>query len=643
MLQAIVHHGFIKETIEYFATISGPNLDKRFFFEQTQNGGHHKVRYFAGGSEVVLSDNRVEFTGNGGIFGEYMFGGHLPVQDLLNDEVVNRLVLFGTIYERDRHELSFTNQTSGAETYENIFFNGNAVSNYLFFIDDRGLTKSTVERQERTLRAIGKLLKRSRKVGRGKFLDLASEIIETLGEPQSTIFLVRIIHRMHQQFYNASRDAYLARRGSLEDITRLIEADLGPDFIDSYQRERIQIDVIYHHRENQDLIDEYKRVLAQSISRKLTHSERARLMRLRTLSLRNEVPLSIFDMLEEIVLQEEGGAKLPASEEPDFIQSTREILEGFLLGKTISRKLSSSDMLQLMENKQKAAANRDQTFEEILLDTGRLIDESARDDEDFERMESFSELITFFDRFDHTSTLVNKLAFMDDVEFTGEQVRSLLGNMHEFEKLRRGLFQQLFIEPVLANEYTLSFGRRKLYSLMIGLMSIDSNEASLSDVVAEIRQINIQERAYFGLYRVARKRMASFYLELNTVEGRETFRREIAAEVDRDPDLRPVKSAIDDELLDNVITKIRLEAFYINQMLPKIIDERDSRLRNDFLVNSGLDRFQVEELETEYFELRSYPPQLLQAIREGLIVAEEQEIEGGARNESPHPFLDSTF
>lgn len=625
MLQAIVHHGFIKETIEYFAAVSGPNLDKRFFFEQTQEGGKPKVRYFAGGSEVVLTENRVHFSGNGGIFGEYMFGGHLPVQDLLNDEVVNRLVLFGTIYDRETRELSFTNQTSGSESYEDVFFHGNAVSNYFFFIDDRGLTKSVSERQERTLRGIGKLLKRSRKVGQGKFLDLGSEIIETLGEPDSTIFLVRVIHRMHQQFYNASREAYLARRGSLEDITRLIEADLGPDFIDSYQRERIQIDVIYHHKENQELIDEYKRVLAQSSSRKLTPSERARLMRLRTLSLRNEVPLSIFDMLEEIVLQEEGGAKLSPSEEPDYIQSTREILEGFLLGKTINRRLSSNDTLQLMENKQKAAANRDQTFEEILLETGRLIDESAREDEDFERMESFGELITFFDRFDHTSTLVNKLAFMDDVEFTGEQIRSLLGNMHEFEKLRRGLFQQLFIEPVLANEYTLSFGRRKLYSLMIGLMAIDSNEASLNDVVEEIRQINLQERAYFGLYRVARKRMSSFYLELNTAEGRETFRREITSEVDRDPELRGIKSQIDEELLENVITKIRLEAFYINQMLPKIIEEQDSRLRNDFLLNSGLDRFQVEELESEYFELRNYSPHLLHSIREGSTGAAQEE------------------
>lgn len=618
MLQSIVHHGFIKDTIEYFATVSGPSLDKRFFFEQTEDRSGRKVRYFAGGSQIVLADGQVEFIGNGGLFGEYMFGGHFPVQDLLNEEAVNRLVLYGTVYDREKKELSFTNQTAGRETYENLFFNGNAVANYFFFIDDRGLTKSVVDRQERTLRAIGRLLKRTKKAGIGRFLDLAQEMRETLNEPDSTVYLVRVIHRMHQQFHNACRDAYLRKRGSLEDMTHLIEADLGSDFIDSYQRERIQIDVIYHHPENQELIDEYKRVLAIGTERPLTPSERARLMRLRTLSLRNEVPLSMFDMLEEIVLKEEAALHIQELGEPEYIQETRAILEGFLLGRSIHKRLSPSDTLTLMVNKQKAAANRDQRFEEILLETGRLIDESLRGEEaDFDRLESFGELITFFDRFDHTSTLINKLAFMDDVEFTQEQIRSLLGNMHEFEVLKRGLFQQLFIDPVLANEYTLSYGRRKLYSLMIGLMTIDSNEASIGDVVEELQRINRMERAYMGLYRIARKRMSSFYLELNTVEGRETFRREIAAEVERDQSLRSVREQIDEELLDEVITKIRLEAFYINQMLPKIIEEQDPRLRNDFLVNSGLDRFQIEDLESEYFELRNYPPHLLQLIREG--------------------------
>src|SRR5205085_5064656 len=189
------------------------------------------------------------------------------------------------------------------------------------------------------------------------------------------------------------------------------------DGVDPYQRERIQIDVIYHHPDNQQLIDEYKRILASCAGSAISPSARARLMRLRTLSLRNEVPLSIFDTLEEIVLQEHRVAAIDA-EEADYIQSTREILGGFLLGKNITRKLSSLDMVQLMENKQKAGANRDQTFEELLLDTGRLIDEISREEEDFERLESFGELITLFDRIDHTTTLVNKLAFMDDVELS---------------------------------------------------------------------------------------------------------------------------------------------------------------------------------------------------------------------------------
>jgi uncharacterized protein (TIGR04442 family) len=100
--------------------------------------------------------------------------------------------------------------------------------------------------------------------------------------------------------------------------------------------------------------------------------------------------------------------------------------------------------------------------------------------------------------------------------------------------------------------------------------------------------------------------MANFYLELNTPEGRETFRREIRSEIE---------DSVSDALLEEVINRIRLEAFYINQLLPRIVDEQDGRLRNDFLSNSGLDRFQIEELESEYFELRDFPPQLLEAIR----------------------------
>lgn len=611
VIGAIVHQGFVGKNIEYFAVVAGPDVDRRFFFEQISSG-RDVIRYFGGNSEVTLNPEGVRFRGNGGIFGEYMFGGHLPVGDLLNDEVVNRLVLFGATTDPTTRELRFTLNTEGFESYDNLFLQGNAVANYFFFLDDRKRYRDTADRQEATLKCIGKLLKRSGRVGGGNFLALAHEILENLGEPETTLTLVRVVHRANQRFADACRKAYAEKRSLTGVSPSANEEDL--DRIEPYQRERIQIDVIYHHPDNQELIDEYKRILASCAGSIINPSARARLMRLRTLSLRNEVPLSIFDTLEDILLQEPR-AFVAKEDEPEYIQTTREILVSFLLGKGITRKLSSLDLVQLMENKQKAAANRDQTFEEVLLETGRLIDEIGREEEDYERLESFGELVTLFDRIDHTSTLINKLAFMDDVELSPEQVRSLFGNMQVFEKLRRGLFQQLFIEPIIANEYALAYGKKKLYALTVGMLGLDSNEASIADVAESISSLNRSERSFFAVYNLARRRMSNFYLELNTAEGRETFRREIRSEIDHDPELKDLRESVDESVLEEVITKIRLEAFYINQLLPRIIDEQDSKLRNDFLSNSGLDRFQIEELESEYFEMRAFPPQLLETIR----------------------------
>jgi uncharacterized protein (TIGR04442 family) len=204
---------------------------------------------------------------------------------------------------------------------------------------------------------------------------------------------------------------------------------------------------------------------------------------------------------------------------------------------------------------------------------------------------------------------------MDDVELSQEQVRSILGNMQVFEKLRRGLFQQLFIDPVVNNEYALAYGKKKLYALTLGLISIENAEESIAGVAEAISSLNRNERTFVAAYQLARRRMSNFYLELNTPEGRETFRREIRAEITHDPELSDLQEFVTEGLLEEVITKIRLEAFYINQLLPRIVEEQDTKLRNDFLSNSGLDRFQVEELESEYFEMRAFPPQLLEVIQ----------------------------
>ena len=158
MIRAIVHQGLIGPAIEYFATIAGPDVDRRFFFEQI-SALRNVVRYFGGNSEIVINPEGVRFRGNGGIFGEYMFGGHLPVGDLLNDEVTNRLVMFGAT-SGPAHEIRFTNNAEGFESYDNLFLQGNAVANYFFFLDDRKRHSNVAERQAATLKLMGKLLKK---------------------------------------------------------------------------------------------------------------------------------------------------------------------------------------------------------------------------------------------------------------------------------------------------------------------------------------------------------------------------------------------------------------------------------------------------------------------------------------------------
>src|SRR5881275_665440 len=158
MIRAIVYQGFIRSAIEYFAVVTGPDVDRRFFFEQISTGRGDVVRYFGGSSEITLNPEGIRFRGNGGIFGEYMFGGHLPVGDLLNEEVVNRLVMFGATTDPQSHELRFTTNTEGFETYDNLFLQGNAVANYFFFVDDRRRLADVADRQEQTLKAAGKLL-----------------------------------------------------------------------------------------------------------------------------------------------------------------------------------------------------------------------------------------------------------------------------------------------------------------------------------------------------------------------------------------------------------------------------------------------------------------------------------------------------
>ncbi len=406
MHQEIRLHGHIDETIEYFATAAARDAYRGYFYEVDGE----RLRFFSPGNEFVLDGKGVSHRGNGGSFCEYMFGVDQPLADLAKGDVRNRLVLYGASYENSGN-LRFTNHTEGGQSYERIFFEGNAVCNYFFFLTG-SISGSLQDQQEGILRLLGKLLKRSPAVGAEDDAGLGEELFGLLGH-KSSLYLVKLIDKRHKAYRDAFARLYLEDKAipdeAFADLQQLAER-LG---IDKYQQERIRIDVMYKHPDNRRIVDEYKSILIDCNRRgSIGRLENARLTRLKTLSVRNKIPSALFYTLDEMLKHD----NLVDLEEQNYIAETRQILFGlFFQERQIDASIDNEDMVKLLHAKRQASENRDHTFEHILLETGKSCDEKIRDGADLQLLENFSYIVTFFDRYDNAAATISQLAFMENI------------------------------------------------------------------------------------------------------------------------------------------------------------------------------------------------------------------------------------
>jgi uncharacterized protein (TIGR04442 family) len=358
-------------------------------------------------------------------------------------------------------------------------------------------------------------------------------------------------------------------------------------------------------------VDEYRNILCScNIKGEINRLENARLTRLKTLSVRNKIPGALFYTLDELLRKDR---KLVEMEESDYISETRQILEGiFFSERQIESRVDREDMLKLLHAKKKAAEHRNHAFEEILLDASKACDENIRDGADISLLEEFSYIITYLDRYDSTSQVINQLAFMENIRISEEMLRSILGNKKEFDSLRPNLFNTLFIDGILENKYLGNYGRKKLVTLIRGL---EDPELSSTEVLEQLQAIDRDEQLFLVLLRHVRERIRNFYSKFTTRADQSTLKREVTEELQSK---KLIKGEINDELFNETILTIQKEAIYLHNLLPLIITEKNIALREDFLDNSGLDRFYVEELELEYFELNGLPLEDLYQIRKGL-------------------------
>ncbi len=605
MIHDIKLSGKANDQLDYYVTITGADLSSRYFYESLPEGD----RFFSGGNEFVIQKDGVRYMGTGGSLCEYMFGVDLPLKDLLRKDVSNRLVMYGAFYDK-ADNITFTNNTTGKEPYDHVFLSGNAVTNYYFFV--HSLQKTEVrDMQREILKTIGKQVKRSETVGSMDDSRLCREIFDSFGDPKAFVFLFRLVNRHNEEYYQTFNKLYTEQKALSAEGTSILEALAKKYDIIPYQQERIKIDGMYKLPENKKIVDEYKDILiAVSDKGEINPSELAKLSRLRTLSLRLNIPHTLFDTLDELLLKD---MNIIEVEEPDYIRDTRAIFEGlFFETDKIRGHVSQEDLIKLLKAKQKSTTHRDPAFESLLLDTVRACDENARDTNDMNVLESMSHILTYFDRYDSASTLINNLAFMENSVLSENQIRSLSGNKDIFDQIHADLFREIFLDDLLNNRYLTRYGRKKVEMLHRGLQSIKSGDMTHRALSESIMKINQDDKLYTAIHRYIKDRFKSIYAELNSQEDQEIFIQDLNREIQAK---EIVQGPVPHVVFEEIILDIRKESFYLNNLLPHIIVSRDNRVREDFLVNSGLDRFYVEELERDYFNMNQIEMNILEEIR----------------------------
>ena len=517
MYKDIRLHGMVGDHIEYFVMVVGNEAYQRYFFNIVQE--EDQLRIFSPGNELIITPDGISYQGNGGNFCECMFGVDQPSSDLAKPDIINRLVMYGARAD-ESGAVRFSDRTSGSETFDTIFFESNAVCNYYFFVHSGLLSRKLKNQQEELVKRLGKVIKRSEAVGDERDDTLISEIFPLLEDDSAHLFVVKLINRYHREYRNLFRSLYFRNKKiSDDDFSRL--AELAARYrIDRYQQERIRIDVMYRSPANKRIVDEYRNILlACNAKGEISNLDNARLTRLKTLSVRNKIPGALFYTLDEMLKK---GRNLKSDEEQDYVAATREILEreileGILFQEIeIESRIDRDDMLKLIRAKKKAMENRDQVFDQLLLNASKVCDEKIRDGADSSLLDGFSYVITYLDRFDSVANLISQLAFMENVRINKEMLCGLLEHKAAFDNLRDDCFQELFIRDLLTNAYLGSFGRRKVKALMEGLVAIEARWSTIEELHRQLNEIDQEERIAIVLLDHVRDRNRNFYFKFAT-------------------------------------------------------------------------------------------------------------------------------
>lgn len=593
MIKDIRLHGEYSKEVEFFAYLAGEKSLTTHFYEIEELDGKKKISFFLSGNYISLEGEKTSFFGNGGIISEYMFGSPMPLNDLCHKDILNRLIFFGT-YQREEG-LEFTSNLKGEMTLKELFLEGNAISN-TFFLVKTNWPFSLRRSQEELLKLLGKLLKRTPFVSMQDDTRLAEAILKELSQPEATLLLLRLKHKPNSNFYGFVERYYFKKRMWTDGDEAFINKFADEINVEIYQRKRIAIDILYKSSENKALIEEYKDILASQVNRKLESNQIVRLNSIRNLAMRHNLPLALFDTLDDLIPKSTDDKN--REHEKPYLKEMRQILEGLFLFSAKPRDvIGKEEIAKLLRIKYLSSIERDNGFEHILLDTGRLLDEKSSEMDTFEAFELFTEIVTYFDRFDNATSVINHLAFIEEAEVTEDRIRSLIGNKKELDLIDKNILLKYVVEPLFYNPYSLRFGKKKVKVLLESIDKIINNEMNINQAVKKINLITYAEKVHNLILRKIREIFKNYYYDLNKESHINILKKEVFGQIKKNNELI---GQIPEGAFESALNQFINENEYVASILPKVISEGRTDLKEEFIKQKEIDRSTIEELEKEY-------------------------------------------
>ncbi len=609
MIKDLRIHGQVSSDKEFFATLCGEGLDGRYFHESLEADGEQVHRFFLGGSQFLLGSRTFSHSGNGGSFCPYMFGVDEPIEDLVKPEVINRLVVFGARHEEDA-SIHFSEQTSAADDYKQIFLRGHAVFNYFFFVQFH--EKDSLKKQQKEiLRTLGRSLKRFPLNLDADDSSIVEELKERWSDLASTFFLLKLVNRSHLKFYRKLEEVYSTSQAFGDEENALLDELAARLNIDPYSQERMKIDVMYRYPGNRQVVEEYRSVLVDIRGRdKILFEDRARISRLRTLALRKGIPVNLLNSLDEKLL---GDRKVIAADEPAYLVEVRAVLETLLLkSRKAGSHLENEDLIKLLKSKLTALENRDSAFDRILIEVGKECDERSLETGDVTPLEEFGNIVTFFDRFDNIYHVVNRLGFHEEEKLPEDKLRSLMTNKKVFDNVQENFFHDLFIAPVLKNLYLPQYGRKKVEILFADISAIETGDKSLQDVMISMESLVREEREYRIVKTAMDRWLKKFGRSLKGVEEESSFLADVRKML---VSRGLVRADVPESFFRETLEDLKMERIYFGSVLPNALKARDAVIRREFIDTSGIDMMRIEELEREFQQQYRISDDAMEMIR----------------------------